>query len=57
MQVCYDQFRPDRAVFQCEDGHLVCSRCRPELRDCPVCRGTLVGRAIMLEQFLFDLDL
>ena len=56
-QVCYDQFQPDRAVFQCEGGHLVCSLCRPQLRDCPVCRGDLVGRAITLEQFLTDLDL
>ena len=59
LQVCYDQFRPGRAVYQCENGHLVCNVCWPKLRleDCPVCRGDMVGRASTVEQFLTDLDL
>ena len=55
--VCYE--RLSSPVFQCEEGHLVCSRCwdRPELVLCPVCRGEMLGRAIGVEQILQDLDL
>ncbi|XP_023240760.1 E3 ubiquitin-protein ligase Siah1-like [Centruroides sculpturatus] len=37
--VCYDYMTPP--TFQCPEGHTICSRCKTQVRQCPVCRGEL----------------
>lgn len=60
VQVCFERFRGQSEVHQCERGHFVCGNCRPrvevrEERDlyqtylgifqvCPTCRGRMMGR-------------
>ena len=26
-------------IWQCDQGHMICSLCRPQVRACPTCRG------------------
>jgi len=54
--VCLLQFRSDSRVFQCSEGHLLCEGCNPRLKDCPVCREDMMGRAHGFESFLQDLN-
>ncbi|XP_066570354.1 E3 ubiquitin-protein ligase siah2 [Amia ocellicauda] len=37
--VCFDFVLPQ--IRQCKSGHLICGRCRPKLRRCPVCLRSL----------------
>jgi E3 ubiquitin-protein ligase SIAH1 len=37
--VCLDYILPP--ILQCQNGHLVCSNCRPKLTCCPICRTPL----------------
>ena len=71
-QVCFERFRGQSEVHQCERGHFVCGNCRPrvevrEERDlyktylgifqvCPTCRGRMIGRCHGFEQFLQSLN-
>ena len=50
--VCCEELGAPRRIFQCSQGHPVCSSCRPRLRHCPSCRGPVIGRAIGMEQLL-----
>merc|ERR1719427_867840 len=50
--VCYHQFGPGEEIHQCYSGHIVCGTCRPNLQQCPTCRGQMVGRATAFEQHL-----
>jgi len=55
--VCYEPFSPPRRIFQCTNGHLICENCqnKPQLKVCPTCKNSFMGRAIAMEQFLADL--
>ncbi len=33
--VCMDISRPP--IYQCEEGHIICSSCKPLLTNCPHC--------------------
>ncbi|KAF5274538.1 hypothetical protein FQA39_LY07150 [Lamprigera yunnana] len=47
--VCLDTMAPP--IHQCENGHLVCLRCRTRTERCPVCRIRLSrGRSLLAEQ-------
>lgn len=37
--VCMDTIRPP--IFQCKEGHLLCSQCRSKLPRCPACRDAV----------------
>ncbi|XP_055249474.1 E3 ubiquitin-protein ligase SIAH1-like [Moschus berezovskii] len=39
--VCFNYVLPP--ILQCQNGHLVCSDCRPKLTRCPTCRGPLTS--------------
>ena len=32
LQVCFERFRGQSQVFQCEQGHFVCGSCRPRVQ-------------------------
>ncbi|GFG32334.1 hypothetical protein Cfor_02729 [Coptotermes formosanus] len=47
--VCFGYILPP--ILQCQNGHLVCSNCRPKLTRCPKCRGPLGNiRNLAMEQ-------
>ncbi|XP_053698322.1 uncharacterized protein LOC128745309 [Sabethes cyaneus] len=47
--VCFDTIPPP--VFQCQNGHLVCSRCRVRSERCAICRERYsFGRSLLAEQ-------
>ncbi|XP_073943564.1 uncharacterized protein isoform X2 [Choristoneura fumiferana] len=39
--VCYEI--PSGQIFQCNEGHHVCGRCKARLSQCPVCRALFFG--------------
>ena len=55
-QVCFEQFSGQSQVYQCSLGHFVCGDCRPRVRTCPSCRGSLIGRCHGFEEFLQILE-
>ena len=50
--VCYEDF--NGAIYQCQEGHLLCDKCRPNLDNCPTCRVPFDGmiRNRMLEHII-----
>lgn len=51
--ICLDTVR--RPIFQCTNGHLLCSSCRNKTHQCPVCRISLVNntaRCLVAEKLL-----
>ena len=47
--VCLDTMKPP--IYQCQNGHSVCSNCKPGLSNCPTCRGSLINtRNLLAEQ-------
>ena len=50
--VCCEGLGAPRRIFQCSQGHPVCSSCRPRLSNCPSCREAFTGRAICMEQLV-----
>ena len=50
---CFEEFRPPLNIFNCGNGHLVCSNCRPKLdRDYCHCGGPFLGRATAMEHLV-----
>ena len=49
--VCSVWMMPPAPIFQCEDGHVICSHCRhlPYMEECPDCMGPFVGRNTLIE--------
>ena len=40
-------------IYQCENGHIYCNECKPNLRTCAVCRVTLGDiRSLICEQVI-----
>ena len=53
--VCMEVIKT-RPIFQCENGHLICRNCHPNLHHCPQCRVALRGvRNLMVEKIVADL--
>ena len=52
--VCFEPLSRSPKIAQCVLGHLLCWNCkqRPELEDCPSCRGPVCGRAFGMENYL-----
>ena len=52
--VCLEPLNKSPKIAQCVLGHLLCWNCkqRPELEDCPSCRGPICGRAFGMENYL-----
>ncbi len=44
-------------VFQCQNGHIICSKCQPKLSTCPVCRVGMATkiRNSVAEKIIADL--
>jgi len=38
--VCYECMEPP--IRLCRNGHSICSKCRPRLNNCPICRRTIL---------------
>ena len=49
--VCFD-FPDSSPIFQCAEGHIVCNKCAPKVKDCPVCRSKTRVRALAIEKIL-----
>jgi len=52
---CFDEMRPPRQIFTCRNGHLICSDCRPSIRDNMCinrCKTSYTGRATAVEQIV-----
>ncbi|PSN45752.1 hypothetical protein C0J52_13792 [Blattella germanica] len=50
--VCMDTMRPP--IFQCQNGHSICNKCKPGLTKCPTCRGALITtRNLLAEQLAY----
>jgi len=53
---CFEEFRPPLKIYNCRNGHLVCSDCRPKLdRDDCHCGSVFLGRATAMEQLVVKL--
>ncbi|XP_033227267.1 E3 ubiquitin-protein ligase SIAH1A-like isoform X2 [Belonocnema kinseyi] len=53
--VCFE--RPQRPIYQCRDGHHICSSCRMKLQVCPMCQGAYNGsRSFIAEHLALKLD-
>jgi len=52
--VCFEPLNKSPKIAQCVLGHLLCWNCkqRPELEDCPSCKGPICGRAFGMENYL-----
>ena len=50
--VCLD-IPTSTPIYQCENGHLLCKSCKPQLKYCPICRKPLpITRNLLAEQSL-----
>jgi len=49
--VCYTVPRRP-PIFQCSEGHLICSECKPKVLHCPICRSGWSGRLRFAEMLL-----
>ena len=49
--VCGEWMLPPNPIYQCEDGHVLCSRCSilPGREECHTCMGPIVGRNTLVE--------
>ena len=50
--VCLEEMQPPLQIFNCKNGHLICSICRPRIAICPYCRMDYTGRATAMEQMI-----
>ncbi|XP_023232614.1 E3 ubiquitin-protein ligase SIAH2-like [Centruroides sculpturatus] len=54
--ICYELVKTP--VYQCTNGHIVCSKCRPQITTCHTCRETLGHiRSLVVEQIASSLRL
>jgi len=50
-QNCHELLSPPSSIFQCSDLHKTCQACRQgdDLKKCPLCSGSIIGRNVALE--------
>merc|ERR1719341_2699266 len=53
--VCLEDLRPPLKIFNCRNGHLICSVCKPKVDICTNCREEYTGRATAIEQMLREM--
>jgi len=49
---CLEIMSAPKRIFGCRNGHLVCSLCRPRLRNCTVCSENYSGRETTMEKLV-----
>merc|ERR1719233_2371311 len=52
--VCLETMEAPVRIFNCGNGHLICSTCQPRVREC-YCGAWYMGRATAVEQILRDM--
>ena len=50
--ICLESLAPPARLYNCPEGHLLCSECRTKVQICHSCRKPLQGRATAMEQYL-----
>ena len=50
--ICLESLAPPARLYNCPEGHLLCSDCRTKVHICHSCRKPLQGRATAMEQYL-----
>merc|ERR1719318_2502135 len=50
--ICLESLAPPARLYNCPEGHLLCSDCRTKVQICHSCRKPLQGRATAMEQYL-----
>ena len=53
--VCLEDLKPPLKIFNCRNGHLICSVCKPKVNICTNCREEYTGRATAIEQMLREM--
>jgi len=53
--VCLEEMRPPMQIFNCCNGHAICSICRARWATCTNCREPYLGRATVLEQMVREM--
>merc|ERR1719430_465483 len=54
--VCMEKMKPPLRIFNCDNGHLICSTCRPRISEAKChCRALYRGRATAMEQIIRQL--
>lgn len=53
--ICFELSRPP--IYQCPEGHIICSECRPRVTRCPVCRFVFLGTPDIRNRFVERLSL
>merc|ERR1712179_466654 len=50
-QNCHELLSPPSNIYQCSDLHKTCQACRQgdDLKKCPLCSGSIMGRNVALE--------
>ena len=45
-------------IYQCDEGHIHCNKCHPQLQDCPICRSPMRNnRSLFAEKILLKLPI
>ena len=50
--ICLESLAPPARLYNCPEGHLLCSECRTKVEVCQLCRKPVQGRATAMEQYL-----
>merc|ERR1719234_1454903 len=48
--ICLELSRPP--IYQCPEGHIICSQCRPKVTRCPVCRFVFHGTPAIRNRYI-----
>ena len=50
--ICVEMMVPPVRIWQCGEGRILCENCKnhPEVRNCPACRGQILGRNLAMER-------
>eukprot|EP00095_Tigriopus_kingsejongensis_P005498 maker-scaffold619_size123246-snap-gene-0.31 protein:Tk05498 transcript:maker-scaffold619_size123246-snap-gene-0.31-mRNA-1 annotation:"hypothetical protein DAPPUDRAFT_304089" len=54
--VCLEHPR-EGPIYNCQHGHLVCGKCQPKIRECPVCRSANIGHRNLFAEKMLQLTL
>ncbi|MQL92650.1 hypothetical protein Taro_025278 [Colocasia esculenta] len=48
--ICFEELSPP--IFQCYNGHIACSSCCSNVKDCPFCKSMIVLRCLAVEKVM-----